>query len=221
MGTTPSDAPVSRTPCLALVAVLVGALAPTAAAQPCPTAHDAESAALVVREVAALVHAVAVLHRERLGADPLAPYRPLAGDWAGTLTYTDYQDDATRVALGVRIAVVETRDSLGTSALRFAYAYTEPDGRAVEGGTDLFVPGDDPARLHFGDTAWTVVERDTTGGTLRLVFVQEGEDNDRPATVRETLTAGPDGWTLLKEVRYAGTGAFFERHVYRLRRATP
>ena len=151
--------------------------------------------------------------------DPLAPYRALAGDWAGTLTYTDYGDDRTRVELGVRIAVAPTRDSTGTPALAFGYSYTEPDGRAVEGGRSLLVPGRDPARLRFGDHNWTVAARDTTAGAVRLVAERDGDDNDRPATIRETLTADGASWTLVKEVRYAGAGAFFERHTYAVRRS--
>ncbi len=154
-------------------------------------------------------------------ADPLAPFRRLAGEWAGTLTYTDYTDDATRVELGVRIGVAERRDSLGAPALELRYAYTEPDGRAVEGGRDLLVPGTDPARVSFGDHGWAVLARDTTGGRLRLVVEREGDDNDRPATIRETLTATGDAWTLLKEIRYSGTDRFFERHTYALRRTAP
>ncbi|HEX9951595.1 MAG TPA: S41 family peptidase, partial [Rubricoccaceae bacterium] len=182
---------MSRLSLLALALALLTS-APDTPAQPAPLVHEA--------------------------ADPVAPFRRLVGDWTGTLIYTDYQDDATRVGLGVRIGVAEQRDALDASVLEFRYAYTEPDGRAVEGGRDLLGPGTDPARLSFGDYEWTVVGRDTTGGRLQLVIEREGDDNDRPATIRETLTAGTDAWALLKEVRYTGTDAFFERHTYALRR---
>lgn len=197
-------------------ALLLGSLAfpPPARAQTGP--QVAREAGLVSEWSSALVRRLAALGR---AADPLAPYRLLVGDWAGTLTYTDYRDDRARVELGVRITVAEARDSTGAPALRLAYRYTEPDGRAVEGGTGLLVPGPDPARLSFGGSTWAVVARETAGGALRLVVSQESEDNDRRATVRETLTADGTSWTLVKEVRYAGTGAFFERHTYALRRA--
>ncbi len=194
--------------------VLALALVGSARAAPAQTRTDPEASAVrIVRLAAALVREAVALR-----PDPAAPFRRLAGDWTGTLTYTDYGDDATRVELGVRIQVAERRDSLDTPAFELRYAYTEPDGRAVDGGRDLLVPGADPTRLTFGDT-WDVVERDTTGSRLRLVLVRQGEDNDRPATIRETLIAEADAWTLRKEVRYAGTAAFFERHAYALRRA--
>ena len=210
---------------LVLTAALFGG--PAAPAQPVhsPPADaasadaSARDAVLVVEWAAALVREIEARREAHPLSDPVAPFRRLVGDWAGTLTYTDYGDDATRVELGVRISVAERRDSLDTPALEFRYAYTEPDGRSVEGGRDLLVPGTDPARLSFGSAAWTVVARDTTGGRLRLVVEREGDDNERPATIRETLTAGPEAWTLVKDVRYAGTAAFFERHTYTLRRA--
>lgn len=145
------------------------------------------------------------------------PFRPLIGAWAGTLTYTDYGDDSTRVALYVRVSVAPARDSADAPALRLAYGYTEPDGRAVEGGTDLLVPGPDPSRLRFGETDWTVVRRETGLGYARVVIERQGADNDRPATIRETLDVGSDALTLCKRVRYAGTEQTFERHIYRLR----
>ena len=210
---------------LVLAAALFGA--PAAPAQPvhAPSADapSAEAAALdavlVVEWASALVREIEARREAHPAADPVAPFRRLVGDWAGTLTYTDYGDDSTRVELGVRIAVTERRDSLDTPALEFRYAFTEPDGRAFEGARDLLVPGTDPARLWFGGAAWTVVARDTTGGRLRLVVEREGDDDNRPATIRETLTAGPEAWTLVNEVRYAGTAAFFERYTFVLRRA--
>ena len=199
---------------LVLTAALFGAsAAPAQPAYPPSAEASAREAVLVVEWAAALVREIEARR------DPVAPFRQLVGDWAGTLTYTDYGDDSTRVELGVRIGVAERRDSLDTPALEFRYAYTEPDGRSVEGGRDLLVPGTDPVRLSFGNARWSVAARDTTGGRLRLVIEREGDDNNRPATIRETLTAGPEAWTLVKEVRYAGTAAFFERHTYVLRRA--
>jgi|GEM_PF-258762 len=145
--------------------------------------------------------------------DPLAPFRLLVGDWAGELTYLDYQDDASRVTLGLRTSVREDAGALVLSTV-----YTEPDGREVGGGDARLAPGTDPSRLTYG-AEWRVVSRDAAPGRLAVVIEREGEDNDRPATLRLTLTATPDAWQVVKEVRYGGTDAFFERNRSVLRAA--
>ncbi len=157
----------------------------------------------LVREIEAL----------RAAVDPLDPFRPLVGAWRGTLTYTDYGDDATRVTLGARARIAEAP---GGAALTVAMTYTEPDGREVGVGTDRLEPGTDPSVFGWGGASWRVVARDTTVGALKLVVERDGEDNDRAATIRETLTATADAWSLVKEVRYDGAAAFFERnrHVF-------
>ncbi|HEX8385922.1 MAG TPA: S41 family peptidase [Rubricoccaceae bacterium] len=96
-------------------------------------------------------------------SNPHAPYRVLVGEWAGRLTYTDYQDDRTGGEVGVAL--------------------------------------------------------DVTGVRLRLVTEQQGEDNGRAATVRETLTVDPDGWAVVKEVRSAGSARSFQRNSSALRQA--
>ena len=145
-------------------------------------------------------------------ADPLAPYRLLVGDWAGELTYLDYADGASRVTLGVRTTI---REDAG--ALVFSTVYTEPDGREVGGGDARLAPGTDPARLAFEGADWRVVSREATADGLAIVIEREGDDNERPATIRLTLTATRGAWQVVKEVRYGGTDSFFERNRYVLR----
>lgn len=147
-------------------------------------------------------------------ADPLAPFRVLVGRWAGELTYLDYADDATRVTLGMRTTV---REDAG--ALILSTVYTEPDGREVGGGDVRFVPGSDPSRLTYGAAEWRVVSREAAPGRLALVVERDGDDNDRPGTIRLTLTVGPGAWQVVKDVRYSGMETFFERNRSVLRAA--
>lgn len=148
------------------------------------------------------------------GADPLEPYRLLVGRWAGELTYTNYRDDATRVTLGVQTTV---REEAG--ALVFATVYTEPDGREVGGGESRLEPGADPSRLRYDGEPWRVLAREADPARLAVVLERDGEDNERPATIRLTLTAQGGSWQVVKDVRYQATESFFERHRYVLRPA--
>lgn len=52
---------------------------------------------------------------------------------------------------------------------------------------------------------------------MQLVAEREGHDDDKPATLRETITIERTELTILKEVRSTGSDFSF-RHVYHLMR---
>ena len=47
----------------------------------------------------------------------------LAGEWTGSLTYTDYSDDKSKVTLSTDLTIVDKNGKL-----KFRYVYTEPGG---------------------------------------------------------------------------------------------
>ncbi|MEM8600693.1 MAG: S41 family peptidase [Bacteroidota bacterium] len=141
------------------------------------------------------------------------PFDALAGDWTGTLTYTDYSDDTSRATLTIS---AEGR-TLRRGGVRLALRYVEPDGSS--GGMGTRTLRERNGAVEYDGEAWTERERAVSADGFRLVLERAGEDNRRPATIRHTLTLDGDELTDRKEVRYDGTDVFFERNFYRLTRA--
>ncbi|MEO0557689.1 MAG: S41 family peptidase [Bacteroidota bacterium] len=138
-------------------------------------------------------------------ARPL-PLADLAGDWAGTLTYTDYQDDASQVTL-TTAATVEAVPG----GAQLVISFIEPNGSP--GGTTLLTLRDGAVAFEYDGLAWTELEREVGGDSFRLVIEREGTDNNRAATLRHTLSYIDGTLSDRKEVRYAGTDRFFQRNV--------
>ena len=144
-------------------------------------------------------------------------YRTLAGHWAGTLTYKDYRDPARRVTLPTLLDVTYERDS---AALRLVFTYDDGPGKTVF-SYDRFAFDDAGTIMTWDDTAaarpqtFSVKEYrvDTTAAVAYLVAETEGEDDDKPATLRETITIARDSVRVLKTVRPRG-GEFGFRHEY-------
>ena len=158
-----------------------------------------------------------------LAAQSITPanvHSTLAGHWVGTLEYKDYRDPSKRVTLPTLLDAAPGVDA--GAALRFTY--DDGPGKTVTGG-DRFILAADLATLD-----WTGVKeqspeifrvvslvRNDAAGTIRLVAEREGQDDDKPATLREKITLGRTELTILKEVRPTGADFSF-RHVYHFMR---
>lgn len=149
-------------------------------------------------------------------------YAGLIGTWKGTLEYKDYQDSTRRVTLPTDLRIVPSPDEDG---LELQYTYDDGPGKIVR-SVD---------HLHFDramrNARWGGVNDSTLqrfvvetlegggdGAPIRVVLEGDGEDDDRPARLRETFDISPGTVRLLKETRVKG-GAMAFRHVYLLKRA--
>ena len=143
----------------------------------------------------------------------------LRGRWVGTLGYKDYRRPDRRVTLPTTIE--------GTSApgggVALHFIYDDGPGKTVV-DDDVFMLAADRRTLRWSGVKDTVpatfrvlsLERTNAQG-LRLVVEREGEDDNAPATLRETITIRGDTLGILKEVRPAGSPFSF-RHQYALTR---
>lgn len=149
-------------------------------------------------------------------------YPQLAGSWKGSLEYKDYQPPYGRVRLPT-VATVEV--SGDRSSLLFHFTYDDGPGKTVN-DTDRFTLDASGDGVTWGALSEKMPQRFVvkaliaTAGITTLTLEGEGSDDDRPASIRETLTVGPDSLQILKEVRPKG-GAFAFRHVYELKREPP
>lgn len=141
------------------------------------------------------------------------------GRWVGTLEYQDYRKPDKRVTLPTLLEV----SALG-SGVKILFTYDDGPGKTVT-GEDHFTLSADGKTLDWTGVKektpeiFTVLSltRDAATRIITLVAEFEGDDNNKPATIHETLTIGPSELTMLKEVRPTG-GVFSFRHVYRLKK---
>lgn len=151
---------------------------------------------------------------------PASVHAAIVGHWLGTLEYKDYRDPSKRVTLPT---VLDAAPGIGGgAALRFMY--DDGPGKTVIGG-DRFILSNDLATLDWTGVKQTAPEifrvvslvRIDAAGTIQLIVEREGQDDDKPATLRETITLGATSLAILKEVRPTGADFSF-RHVYHFAR---
>ena len=151
---------------------------------------------------------------------PASVHSAIIGHWVGTLMYKDYRDSTKRVTLPT---IMDAAPALeGGAALQFSY--DDGPGKTVTSGDRFMLSADG------GTLDWTGVKQQSPeifrvvsllhtddAGTMQLVAEREGQDDDKPATLRETMTITRTEITILKEVRPTGSDFSF-RHVYHLLR---
>lgn len=138
----------------------------------------------------------------------------LVGVWSGTLEYKDYQDETRRVTLPTRLTIERTPGEPET--LLFSYVYDDGPGKTVT-STETFAYRDSSNTLRWGASTFQV----RSVNEQHLIAQTEGSDNDRPATLQESITLEGDTLNIEKQVRDEGAADFSFRHRYRLTRVTP
>ncbi len=144
----------------------------------------------------------------------------MSGAWTGTLRYRDYRDSTKFVTLPTLLDGVAARDS---SSVRLDFTYDDGPGKTVR-ESDRFALAADGHTLTWG-TAADPAKQSTyaitslaDAATIRFVAERDGTDNDRPARIRETVTASRTELRILKEVRFAPGADWLFRHEYEFRR---
>lgn len=138
----------------------------------------------------------------------------IAGQWTGTLSYTDYKDDATTYTLKCQM----TTTWKGNTGL-FKLGFTEPNGTMVYDKVKL-------KRLKQGqmvkfDGQKYLVEQFTkeeSPGHWNLVMSCTGKDNNRNANIKQFMSITKTSLSVRKEVNYEGTANFFTRNEYAFER---
>lgn len=139
----------------------------------------------------------------KLSADDL---KVLEGPkWVGNLTYLDY---GSNKKVSIKSNVTITRNPAHFAAWDFAYEY--PDEPKANSKSQV--------TLEAGGTIFdgkTVIERKKTAdGTLTIVAIKDGTDNNKKALFRYTYTVGKSSFTVKKDVQLEGSTEYFERNTY-------
>jgi hypothetical protein len=128
-----------------------------------------------------------------------------AGQWKGKLTYQDYRSNK-KVSILSNLTVTESNED----KLSWIFEYEYPDEPKANKKSIVTISKDGKT---FDDE--TVVERTKLPNkTLKIVTMNNGTDNDKPAVFRHTYLLSKTGFSIKKEVKYEGTQEFFERNEY-------
>ena len=154
---------------------------------------------------------VSLLFSVRLGAQPVPRIEPSdvqrldGAPWKGSLTYLDY---TSKKPVSIASQLVVTRADADGRSWRFDYQY--PDEPKANSAGTVTIAGD-------GSTidGERVTERSVLAdGAVRIVTEKSGEDDRRPVMFRFTYLIGDASFSRRKEVKFAGTADYFERHTY-------
>lgn len=141
--------------------------------------------------------------RNTLTAEDLAVF---GGAWTGQLVYMDYSSGA-ETSIDAILRFVPIADG----AWHRMYGYPKEPGSNETDTLHLSADGHMLNEMQVID-----VERDAE--STRIVFEEDGEDNDRPARIRKTWTGSARACTMRKDVQPQGVKDFSLRHEYRLKR---
>jgi hypothetical protein len=144
----------------------------------------------------------------------------LSGSFTGALRYRDYQDSTRFVTLPTELVGVLNADS---GSVRLDFTYDDGPGKTVR-SSDRFALAANTTELRWGPADGgrppSVFKVRSLSGrdTIRLVAESEGSDDNRPATLRETITISAGAVAILKEVRFSSASSWLFRHEYTFRR---
>lgn len=137
----------------------------------------------------------------------------LSGRWVGTLSYRDYQSDkreelpmvseVSELPDGATMIVVSRFNDGPRAGIVTITDVSLFDDQAHKTTTAAFRKGDS---VELNTTA-TNVSRFIDRLHWSIVYLEEGVDNDRPASLRVTQTRDGDVLMAIKEVQYKTPGA--------------
>jgi len=149
-----------------------------------------------------------------------ALHAALAGKWTGTLRYRDYQDSTRFVSLPTVVEGTTAADSMN---VRLDFVYDDGPGKTVR-SSDTFSLNDQAHLLLWGPTdgkrvaSTFAVQQFSGSNPFRLIVEMNGEDDNRKALIRETLTVDAGELRILKEVQFKADLPWLFRHEYRVSR---
>ena len=152
---------------------------------------------------------------------PKALHAALGGTWTGALRYRDYQDSSRFVSLPT---VIEGTTAGDSANVRLDFVYDDGPGKTVR-SSDTFSLNAQARALLWGPADGTrapstfAVQQFSGGNPFTLIVEMNGEDDNKKARIRETLTVSANELRILKEVQFKADAPWLFRHEYRVNRS--
>lgn len=135
-------------------------------------------------------------------------FRPVLGDWKGTLTYNDYSS-SKEVKISADISVSELVSDKNAIVLKYTYP-KEPQANSM----DTLRISADGKMINDKHIVSAVKQNDS----VVLTAEKQGKDNDKPSTLRYIYTLSNSKFNIRKEVKYNDSSDFFFRNEYSFHR---
>lgn len=127
----------------------------------------------------------------------------IEGDWDGTLTYTDYSSGKPTVIAAKASVTLSSNNKIG-------YTISYPDEPWEDSKSSMKISKD--GRLLDGHV---ISERKTDeDGTLIITTQHRGEDDNRPAEIRQTYGLGTKNFYIRKDVLFDDSDTYLLRNTY-------
>ena len=146
-----------------------------------------------------------------LQAQQISEYiHQIVGQWSGILTYIDYSDDSSQTMLNCQMKA-SWNNNKGTISLGFE----EPNGKMIYDKVKIKLFSDQK-RVKFDGVVYTIdnFRIDQSVGHWTLVLIAPGQDNHKPAMIRQSIVLEIDKLSLIKEVKYDDSLEYFTRNSY-------
>ena len=175
---------------------------------------------LPVATMLLLTEALPTRFNAQANASPKALHAALGGKWTGTLRYRDYRDSSRFVSLPT---VAEATTSADSANVRLDFIYDDGPGKTVR-ESDTFSLNAQAHALVWGPAngkrapSTFAVQQFSGGKPFTLIVEMIGEDDNKQARIRETLTVDTNVLRILKEVQFKPDAPWLFRHEYRFSR---
>jgi hypothetical protein len=136
-------------------------------------------------------------------------FKPLAGEWKGSLTYLDYGSGKPySMAATITIPKINTRTNM--LILKIEYP-----GEPKANGNDTLEISNDRSKL---DDAKIISRKKKTDGDLEIITEMDGVDgnDNRKAVLRHIYSIGKKRFSVRKEVRFDGEESFILRNEFKM-----
>ncbi|MBP9096904.1 MAG: hypothetical protein KBG21_09870 [Ignavibacteria bacterium] len=143
----------------------------------------------------------------------------LKGNWNGSLEYLDYGDNKTKTKLPTVCEAVFNKSG-NDKYLSVKFIFDEGNGRTVT-GEDAWTILDEGKTFFYDSTNYIITsyyQNDDNNDIAVFVFEKEGEDNNKPCTIKQTFEMHNDSFSIIKKVKYKDSDSFFIRHEFAFQR---
>ena len=131
------------------------------------------------------------------------------GNWAGTLTYTDYRDDSSQSTLECKMES-KWKGNNG----RLTFLFTEPNGKVIKDKTKIKLRKNGTKVIFDGKYKVTEFNSYDNQKRWKLKLETKGKDNKRTAKIWLVIELERNSFEIIKMVQYQGTDHSFERNRY-------
>lgn len=145
---------------------------------------------------------------------PFTHIQDLKGNWNGTLTYTDYQDDVSRYTLNCKMNVKVKKNS---ACLKIAF--TEPNGTIVYDKVKLkILKSGNEVKLDGQEYRVKMFKKDKKSKGWELIIQSRSTDNNKQAIILQRINYSPSKLSIAKEIDYEDGSKIIQRNKFEFKR---